>query len=404
MSTPLRKAALTTAILVVAFAGAAYMMANRVTPERAPVEEVSTPVEVVSVERDSQTVVVSAQGTVTPAMEVRVRPEVSGRIVERSPRLVPGGHFRQGQTLLRVDDRDYRVALTRQQQAVASAELALRQEKARKAVAEDEWELLEDSVPSDPENRDLALRIPQIEQARASVAAAQGTLLKAQIDLERCAISAPFNALVVRESVDLGQVINPQTEVATLVGTDYYWVQVALPVEDLMWIDLPGPDGRGGSPATITSRSGSVEIVREGHVERLLGDVDPAGRLARLLIVIEDPMNLKHAADEHGMPLLLGSFVTVRITGRVVDDVIVVPRQALRTLDQAASGGAEDGLWIMTNEDRLEMRPVEVVWRDQESVLVRGGVSAGERLVTSAISTPIAGMRLETARGTRSEG
>lgn len=397
MNSTLQKAALPVVVVGIALAGAAYMMANRVTPERAEVEEVSTPVEVLEASVRSEQIIISAQGTVAPALEVRIRPEVSGRIVKRSAALVPGGRFRRGETMVRIDERDYRVNLTRQREAVATAELVLRQERARKAVAEDEWELLEDSVPADAENRDLALRIPQIEQAQAVVAAARGSLTKAELDLERCTIRAPFNALVVRESADLGQVVNPQTEVATLVGTDAYWVQVALPVEDLVWIDIPHEGRRRGSKATIRHRSGDLEVVREGYVERLLGDVDQAGRLARLLVVIEDPLHLKTGQTDRGVPLLLGAYVTVEIEGRRVDDVFAVPRRALREINPASASSVREGLWVMDESRRLEIRPTEVVWRAEQTVLVRSGVEAGELVVISDISTPIRGMMLEIA-------
>lgn len=285
MKTRLRKAVLPILILAAALTGAAIMLANPVTPERLEVSEQLVPVEVTEIVHTTEQVLVRAQGTVTAAQQVQVRSEMAGRIVELSPSLVPGGVFAAGEVIAVIDERDYRVRLAAPHEALARARLALRQEQARQAVAEQEWELLEDSIPADPSNRDLALRRPQIEQAEAAIAAAEGALAKAELDLERCTVTAPFNALVLREQVDLGQLVSPQTEIATLVGTDAYWVQVSLPVEDLEWIDTPG------SPATVAHRAGAVEIRREGRVARLLGDVDPAGRMARLLIVIDDPLN-----------------------------------------------------------------------------------------------------------------
>jgi RND family efflux transporter MFP subunit len=394
MSTRIKKAVLPIFILLVAVASTGVMMANRITPERLEVTEEIVLVEVTDIVHSTEEVVVRAQGTVTAAQQVQVRPEVAGRIVGLSSSLVPGGRFTTGETIATIDDRDYHVQLTAQQEAVARARLALRREQARQAVAEEEWQLLESSIPADQSNRDLALRIPQIEQAEAAIAAAEGALAKAELDLERCTVAAPFNAVVTREQVDIGQLVTPQTEIATMVGTDAYWVQVSLPVAHLEWIEIPGRDGRHGSPATVTHSAGSIEIRREGRIERLLGDVDPAGRMARLLIVIEDPLNLQRQHQGSGLPLLIGSYVTVEIRGRMIDNVVVIPRRALRELHVDGAIGTRQGLWLMDDDDRLSSRQAEVIWRTEETVIVSNGFADGERLITSNIATPIEGMKL----------
>ncbi len=390
-------------ILIAAIASTAVMMAHRITPDRLEVGEQVVPVEVTEIRHTTEEVVVSAKGTVTAAQQVQLRPEVGGRIVELSPSLAPGGRFAAGEVLVAIDERDYRVARVARREAVARARLALRQERARQAVAEQEWKLLEDSIPADEANRDLALRLPQIAQAEAAVAAAESALAKAELDLERCTVTAPFNAVVLREQVDLGQLVNPQTEIATLAGTDAYWVQASLPMEHLEWIEIPGRRGRRGSAVTVVHRAGAVEIRREGRVERLLGDVDPAGRMARLLIVVDDPLNLKDRHPTSNLPLLIGSYVTVEIRGRTIDQAVVIPRRALREVHGDGANGAREGIWIMDGDDRLATRVAEVVWRTEETVIVSNGrpggaptqrIADGERLITSNIPTPIEGMKL----------
>ena len=172
--------------------------------------------------------------------------------------------------------------------------------------------------------------------------------------------------------------------------------QVSLPVEQLEWIGLPGRRG-GGSPASVIHRAGAVEIRRQGRVERLLGDVDPAGRMARLLIVIADPLNLRGTHGESDLPLLIGSYVAVEIHGRTLEDAIAVPRRALREVHGDRDNGAREGIWIMGDDGRLETRETEVIWRGEERVIVAGGLAAGERLIVSNIATPIEGMKLAVA-------
>lgn len=381
-------------VVAAAVAGTVVLVKNPIQPQKATMQEIVTPVQVEPLTIAAEQVVVNAQGTVTPAEQIQIRPEVSGRIVELSSELVPGGVFQRGDAIARIDPRDYEARLAAQREMVAGARFLLKQEKARKAVAEKEWSLLESSVPANQENWDLALRIPQIEQARAALAAAEAGLAKAELDVARCTLVAPFNAIVIREHVDLGQLVNPQMEVATIAGTDTYWVQVSVPVASLPWIEFPSDEGASGSKARITYRAGTVLVERQGHVVRLLGDLDPAGRLARVLVAIHDPLNQDR--DPSDLPLLVGAYVDVEVFGKTMDDVVVVPRVALRdvaAMDTAEGTGIE-GIWIMDDDDRLEMRPVEVVWRAKDSVFLRNGFRDGERLIVSRIASPIEGMKL----------
>jgi RND family efflux transporter MFP subunit len=395
MKSVLRRAAVAITILALGLWATVWMLQHKVTPHRAPAEEQVVVVAVSLLRHTTEQVMVNAQGTVTPARQVQVRPEVTGRIVEMSGRLIPGGYFPEGAMMARIDARDYEARAVSQQDMVAQATLRLEQEKARQSVARQEWELLENTIPADQANRDLALRIPQIVSAEAALAAAQSALAKAELDLERCTLTAPFNAMVIRENVDPGQVVNPQAEVAVLAGTDQFWVQVPVPVEYLSWIDIPEAGGTG-SAAAIIQKTGAGDIRREGRIIRLLGDLDPAGRLARLLVSIDDPLNRRNNSGQ--LPLLIGSYVTVEILGKTLENVVVIPRSAIRDLDgeAAADGKNREGLWIMDQDDRLRVEPVAVAWRTRDTVFITNGLRDGDRLVISNIPTPVQGMKLST--------
>lgn len=393
MKSPLFRRILFISILAVGILTTAYMMTHRITSERSPVEETVTPVTVKVLNRTMKQVRIEANGTVIPAQQVRMLPEVAGRVIEMNDKLIPGGYLQKNAMLVRVDSRDYEAQHAARKEQVVQAELRLKQEKARQAIAREEWDLLGSSIPTDKANQELALRIPQIESAQAALAAAQNALFKAELDLERCTVRAPFNALVLRENIDTGQVISPQMEIAVLAGTDQYWLQVSVSMEFLPWIKIPKEDEKG-SPVDIVQKTGGKNIIREGHVIRLLGDLDPNGRLARLLISIDDPLNLKN--NKNQLPLLLGSYVTVNIEGKTMTDIMVIPRDAIRNLDGEVEANYHDykGIWIMDRDNRLQIEPVEVVWREKGSVLVKTEIKDGIRLVTSDIPTPLRGMKL----------
>ena len=195
--------------------------------------------------------------------------------------------------------------------------------------------------------------------------------------------------MVVTENVDLGQLINPQTTVARLVGTDEYHVQVSVPVSALRTIRAR--DGETpGSRARIVQRAGQETIERRGEVIRQLPDLDPGGAMARILVRIENPLG-----EKNGLPLLLGSFVEVATAAQPIDDAIRVPRVALRN---------GRNVYVMNDQDLLEIREVHIVWTEPDAVLVAGGLEPDERVVISRIPTPIPNMLLRTAVETPPSG
>lgn len=395
------KALITALLCVLIVAAAAYTSAwlirTRPLPERREPTDAGALVEAIEVRPGRTAVRVEAMGTVVPARRVALIPEVSGRIVELSPSLVPGGRIRRGEIVVRIDPRDFEHALARAEADLERARYELALEEGRQTVAKREWSLLEPDVVELEANRALALREPHLRNAKAAFSAAESGLADAKLRLERTRLAAPFDCLVEEESVEEGQLVSPQSALATLVGTERFWVQVSVSVDDLAWIRLPSSDGASpGAEARVVQELGRGErIVRLGRVARLLGSLDPVGRMARLLVEIDDPLGPAVEEGSSDLPLLLGAYVRVEIQGRVLEDAFELSRSALR------DGGA---VWVANGEDRLEIRPVEVAWRGRESVAILRGLSAGDRVVTSPIPNAIRGMKLRLASGAAPEG
>ena len=379
------------AVLVLAIVGAGYgiyyyLKTSRDMPDRQPPGQRPTLVEVIPATPAQEPVTVSAMGTVTAAQTVTVLPEVGGRIVYSSNRLVPGGRFSKGQVLVKIDPTDYDLALKQQQARVVQAKMELARERGLKSVAEREWKLIKDEVQPTEEGKKLALREIQMENAQAAVDAAQSALDQARLMRERTVIKAPFNAVITEEFVDRGQVVSPASRIATLVATDKFWVQVSVPVDRLSWIHIPGVNSQEGSPAEVIQQAGTdLEVNRRGRVIKLQTALDPRGKMARLLVEVDDPLG---TPGENGavMPLLLGGYVNVRIQGPEVDDALAVPRRALRD---------QNRVWVMSDK-KLQIRKVQVVWVREETVFVRGDLRSGEAVITSRIPAAIEGMLLYT--------
>ncbi|MFW6066895.1 MAG: efflux RND transporter periplasmic adaptor subunit [Myxococcota bacterium] len=383
-------------VLVVVAAGAGVLSWLKATKPQADRQEEETPgllVETVTATRTDHEVSVQAQGTVMPARRVVVQPEVGGRVVWQHPELVPGGHLDKGDRLIRIDPRDYRLALEARRADVSRAQLELRLERGQQEVAKREWEKFgspSEAEDTDPDGGTLALREPHVQTARVAVESAESALEQAKLNLERTTLRAPFNALVMQENVDDGQLVSSQTQVATLVGTDRFWVQVAVPVEALAHIPVPGRNGaEEGSAVRVRQDAGGQRVEREGRVLKILPDLDAGGSMARVLVGIDDPLGLADESGEEGkLPLLLNSYVQVEIDAPAVRDAIEVPRVALRDGDQ---------VYVAGEDAALRIRNVQILWRRPSSVLVGRGLEEGDRIIVSRVPAPVEGMRVRMA-------
>ncbi|MCA9631953.1 MAG: HlyD family efflux transporter periplasmic adaptor subunit, partial [Myxococcales bacterium] len=290
----LARAALAIGVLAVGGGVMGGLIAMKKGPEKVERPEHATLVETRPIDRGDHRLSVTAFGAVIPAKEVVVMPEVAGRVRWQNEDLVPGGRIKAGETLLRIDPTSYALQVQAQSASVEQAEQQLALEQSRKRIAESEWQAIGEDANATPEGRAVALREPQLKVAKASVRAAKSAQNLARVNLGRTTLKVPFNAFVRQESVDVGQLVGPQSVLATLVGTDHFWVQVSVPLDKLSRIRIPGVNAEAGegSRATVIQRMGEQRVEREGEVVRLMGDLDPAGRMARVLVQIPDPMAL----------------------------------------------------------------------------------------------------------------
>ena len=375
------KWALSIAVMVAAAAAALALVATKAEPPRAEKTLEGTLVEVIRIGTSQHDVDLHAKGTVVPAKEIVLQAELGGRVIWQSPELVAGGRFKTDQPMVRIDPRDYQLAVESYRSQVNRAKLDLSIEARRGEVAKREWNAFGEMDVSE-EQRALAQREPQLEATRLALKAAQSALKKAQLDLTRATLRAPFNAMVVSENVDTGQLLSPQTSVARLVGTDEYHVLVSVPVASLRTVRARTADAPG-SEAKIVQRVGQETIERRAEVIRQLPDLDAGGAMARLLLNIDNPLG-----ERGDLPLLLGSFVDVAVAAQPIDDAIRLPRVALRN---------GRNVYVMNEQDLLEIRDVQIAWTEPDAVLITGGLEPDERVVISRIATPVPNMLLRTA-------
>ena len=332
--------------------------------------------------------ITEVMGPVVPARQVILMPEISGRVAFLDAVVIPGGLVQQDQPLLSIDSRDYQVVLEQRRGEQAQAYLNLTLEMGNQKIAQQEYDLLAQDIADDEQA--LVLRKHHLASAQATLRAADAAIARALLDVERCQISAPFNAVIQEKHAERGARVSPSSPLVTLMGTDQYWVDVKVPVDDLRWLTIPTANGQRGARAKVYDRHAwGEDLCREGRVIRLLPDLERQGIMARLLVAVEDPLALQ--PENRGQPrMLVGSRVRVEIIGEELTGGFPIRREHLRE---------NSSLWIRTTEGKLDIRRVEIKYTGRDQVYIVAGLEADEKIVVTDMATPVAGMplRLEGA-------
>ena len=357
------------AILLSAVIGTVVMFSLREEPPRTERVELDPLVEVLVLEPTTANFEIRSQGTVLPRTETILSAEVAGTISSISPKFIAGGVFQKSEVLMRIDPTNYSVAvdqaeaLVKQRQIEFDGTSKLRSQGYR---AESEY-----------------------ASAAAALASARAELVRARRNLERTYIRLPYDGMVRAKEADVGQFVNPGTRLGVTFATDFAEVRLPLTDLDLAFVDLPD--------AADVSTSGSAEgpdlmlsAVRKGQLQswsarivRTEGVVDEKSRVTYAVARVEDPYRL----GSDGEILPIGTFVSAVIQGQQADDMIRVPRAAVRGADQ---------LLFVNDEGRLEIRSVNVIRSDADHVYL-SGEAGGQRVVLTALETPVNGMRVRTS-------
>jgi RND family efflux transporter MFP subunit len=303
--------------------------------------------------------------------------------------MVAGGIFRKGELLFAIEDVDYQLVIDLARANLAQAELELLRNENLAEVARNEWQALNSG--SDAEPNPLVVYEPQLKSARAQRDAAQANVKQAELNLQRTRVVAPFNCYVRSEQLGIGQFLNAGSPVATVAGTNHVEIVVPLPLDELVWLQVPrngSSPGRGtleGSLAKVELQSGGQTFHWQGAITRAMGEIDPRNRMARVVVTVADPFSRDKKSTNLLNDLLPGMFVEVHLQGEEIPDVISVPRGALHD---------NDTVWTVDEENKLHIRAVDILRRERDEVLVRSGLNAGEKIVLTNLSGAAEGMLL----------
>jgi RND family efflux transporter MFP subunit len=380
---------LSISILIIggAILGGKFIVSNKKVVQKSETISIPPMVEVQRAKKALLPVSIKATGTVVPSKEVIIKPQVGGEIIWISSKCAPGKFVEKGDILFKIDSQQYIMAVENQKGQVAKALFELDLEKGRQIVARREWQLVgSQNKALAPEA--LALRKPHLANVEASLKSAESALARAELEVERCTIRAPFKGVVTDKFSDEGQIISSGSQLLKIVCRESFWVYATVPVSQIDKLaentsekasSSENAANYSGVKARVFEILGERTIMKEGTLLNVLPDLQQDGRLARVLIEVKDPLESTH------LPLLLHSYVNVEIDAKPFADSYLIPRKAIREGDR---------IWIADENDQLQFRKVSILWRKEAEVIVRDGIAENDAIITSLISSPVPGMKL----------
>jgi len=394
-----------TIVLVLCIGFAYFLIKTAPEAKRKPVKSLMPTVEVLALQKADYQVSVVSTGIIKPHTESNLVAEAAGRVVYVSPNFTNGGFIEQGELLIRLDPAEYQYAVAntkaalsgisarlaelnttaenlKKSQAIESQQLALaerqfkRHSKLRKQGTvsrsgleqhEREYLLRKSSLQS--LKNSLALIPSQQQILQAELKLKQAQLASAQLNLDRTQIKAPYTGRILEQRVGLGESVSKGSVLATIYAIDY--VLVHLPISDFEASFLTLPEGRDDKPqqkVLLTVSIAGHHYQWSGRIMRTEGMLDARTRQLFLIAQVDNP----YAVTSEGRPpLMIGQFVEAVIPGQVLHDVIILPRKVLR---------AGDEVLVITSDNRIERRHLEIAWRDKTHVVVRTGLSVSDRV------------------------
>lgn len=363
---------LATAVLV------ALMIASRPQLAAEEFEAVLSNVRTMTVSAKTEHLLVRSQGTVQPRSESQLISEVSGRIVELSPAMVSGGAFRNGDLLLKIDPADYEAAVGRRRAAL------------KRAAVEREFAADEQKRMKKLQAQKLASQA-QLDDTRRRAEVAEANYAEAKIDLEtsirdlqRTAIYAPYDGRVREEHVDVGQFVSRGGDIGTLYATDYVEIRLPIASSQLAYLDI-SIDQQGqllpesAAPVEISGEYGGRTFHWQGSVVRTEAEIDARSSMLYGIAVV------KNNFTDEVPPLLVGLFVNATIRGREVQNVVRLPRSSMRDNSQVL---------VVDESNRLRFRTVELLRIERDEIVIRSGLSSGERVSLSPMQAVVEGMKV----------
>ncbi len=335
--------------------------------------------------QDDVTLSVNVQGEVQPRTEINLVPQVSGLITFMSRQFIEGGRFKKGDLLVRIEPAEFELRVTQARANIAQAQTVIAREQSESAIARQDWAELGRSGPPTP----LTLREPQMAEAKAQLASAEARLGEAELQLARTTLRAPFDGRVTARQVDLGGFVLAGTPLGEIYSVDVMDVRLPMTNDDLrragLTLGYEAPASGRGIPVTLSADVAGQFSEWQGHIVRTDSRFDATNRVLYAYAEVRDPFGV---GASNGTPLAPGIYVNAAIDGQALENMIIIPRSALR---------GEDKVYLAIDET-LSIKTVSVVSSDRQHAILRSGISPGDAVITSPIRGVADGMKIQVVK------
>lgn len=362
-------------VLAIGVAGYWLLREEEEAPRRPERPKRVLKTEVIELKRQDFQTVIRTQGEVRPLNEAILTAQVSGKVSAISESLHDGSFFDEGEVLLEIEKEDYETEIIAAEASLSRALAEFAQEETKSKQARLNWE----DLGYKEEPNELVLRLPQLREAEANVKAAEAALERAKRDLDRTQVRAPFAGRILSRLVSVGQTISPNTELATMFSTDFVEVRLPIAARDLSFLRLP--ESIQDPPVPVELRDAltpEASVVWQAEIIGTEGALDPDSRELFAIARVSDPFSREAAPGKAGPPLRIGQPVVAAIPGRILTDVFLVPREAVRELSF---------IYLVDKDSlTLDRRQIQPIWSDQEKLVLEDGtVADGSLLATSKL-------------------
>ncbi len=428
-----------------ALAGSLLLVAARPTVEHKGELMRSRPVEVITVERIPFSTQVTAYGVVEPATTLNSTAELSGKISYVHPLLKAGSTIPADTVVLRIESEDYDVTLKQAQADLAANQASLRELEAEEASAQRALDLAERNLKVgeaeyarieevykrqvvtrstlDAEEQkvislrqsveDVQGRINGFESRRQSInsqiARAEQAVRNAQTILGRTEVSLPFDARVGTVSVDEGEFVAAGSPLFEAVDLDGVEVNAQLSLTALRGLvrHLTPDEAASRTRDRFVQQSGRindalqlktrVRLVNgmplaswDARVMRIGDSIDATRQTVGIVVGVEDPYSKVIPGERP--PLIKGMYTAVDIIAPE-QSALVVPRKAVH----------QGRVYTVNEDNRLEIRPVDVGLVQNDLVVLSSGVAEGDQIIITDLIPVIDGMPLDITRAVEFE-
>jgi len=378
-------------IIIISALGIAYYFINhKPTTEPKPSQKKIPLVQILQPLIIQHTATLQTLGTVQAAKQINLTSRINGMVTKVSPNFIPGSFFKKGEMIVQLEKIDYQLALTQAKNSRDQAQFQLTLEQGQQAIAAREFSLLNTDL--DAQSQALVLRKPHLKIARSNLQAAKANLRQAQLNLQRTETKSPFNAVVLSTNAHIGSWVSTfstGTPLIQLAGTDHFWILATLPVKYIHQLHIPTKPKEKGSPVKIYYKAAWGDTsYRTAYIKRLKADLETTGRMAEVIIEIEDPFSLK-TKNQQVPQMVLGAFVNIDIQGKILKQVIAFPESILHK---------NNTLWLLTPENTLAIQSITPLWKEKGQVFIAANsLPKHTHIIHSPINTPVIGMSLRTS-------